>query len=240
MQSLDGELAFFEQTTATFVRTLPSFLVPGPLLYVPSSDLFVVAGAANTLAAYKYQALAAATAGSVTEAGERDELPAAGGEAAASVGAGKRVVAEWEMVLGEYVVDLRLARFSKARRAGQWDVVALCERSLVCLNGDSGEVRLEHRLGVAPVCMAVFPAGRASETTSAGDADALLVASQGGSLRVYRGSQLLWFAPFFLLCVASTRVASRFWVPISCLACNLATPNFIPILTLSRHAGRPT
>lgn len=44
VQSLDGVLTFFEQESFGFCCFLPSFLLPGPLVYVRKIDSFVTAG----------------------------------------------------------------------------------------------------------------------------------------------------------------------------------------------------
>ena len=41
VQSLDGTLSFFEQETFAFIRFLPGFLLPGPLVFLPHTDSFL-------------------------------------------------------------------------------------------------------------------------------------------------------------------------------------------------------
>ena len=41
VQSLDGTLSFFEQETFAFIRFLPGFLLPGPLVFLPYTDSFL-------------------------------------------------------------------------------------------------------------------------------------------------------------------------------------------------------
>jgi Bardet-Biedl syndrome 9 protein len=41
VQSLDGTLSFFEQESFAFVRFLPGFLLPGPLVFLPHTDFFL-------------------------------------------------------------------------------------------------------------------------------------------------------------------------------------------------------
>ena len=62
VQSMDGQLAFYEKETCAFTRFLPGFLVPGPLCYCPQLDAIITCNAAFKVECYKYQALAAAQA----------------------------------------------------------------------------------------------------------------------------------------------------------------------------------
>eukprot|EP00913_Durusdinium_trenchii_P004632 g4301.t1 len=58
IQSLDGVLSFFEQESFAFSRMISaSFLVPGPICYVPKIDSFVICTNAMCIEAYRYQAL---------------------------------------------------------------------------------------------------------------------------------------------------------------------------------------
>ena len=63
MQSLDGVLSVFEQDSAAFRRQLPasSFLIPGPMIYLPKSDTFVTTDSAMFMHAYRYSVLASAS-----------------------------------------------------------------------------------------------------------------------------------------------------------------------------------
>lgn len=54
MQSLDGQLSFFEGEAISFKRFLPNFLLPGPLAYVPDTDSFVTANSSMVLESYKF------------------------------------------------------------------------------------------------------------------------------------------------------------------------------------------
>ena len=62
VQSMDGQMAFFEQEALIFARFLPDFLLPGPLCYCPTLDAFITCNSALEVVCYKYQTLAAAQA----------------------------------------------------------------------------------------------------------------------------------------------------------------------------------
>eukprot|EP00891_Asterochloris_glomerata_P005194 jgi/Astpho2/5194/e_gw1.00074.78.1_t len=46
VQSMDGQMAFFEQEALIFARFLPDFLLPGPLCYCPTLDAFITCNSA--------------------------------------------------------------------------------------------------------------------------------------------------------------------------------------------------
>lgn len=54
VQSMDGMLMFFEQDSYSFGRFLPGFLLPGPLVYNPRTDSFLMVSSARQLESYKY------------------------------------------------------------------------------------------------------------------------------------------------------------------------------------------
>lgn len=60
VQSLDGQLAVFEQERFAFRRPLDGCLLPGPLAYVPRTDSLVTCTSEMLLDSYRYAALASA------------------------------------------------------------------------------------------------------------------------------------------------------------------------------------
>ena len=61
MQSMDGQLSFYEQDHSSFTRQLERCLVPGPICYVAKTDSIVIATCEMTVESYKYVVAAAAT-----------------------------------------------------------------------------------------------------------------------------------------------------------------------------------
>jgi hypothetical protein len=53
VQSMDGQLAVYEQDAHAFTRDIPGLLVPGPLLYVLRIDSFVLANSELGLDCYR-------------------------------------------------------------------------------------------------------------------------------------------------------------------------------------------
>lgn len=184
VQSYDGQLSIFECEGFAFARFLPNFLVPGPLAYCEQSDSFVTCNCAFELESYKYKALAAATA-------EKQEPPAgSGGAGSGSVGhhpVGKRVAADWRMILGEMALDIRPGRLTPGLQAYQADLVVLCEHH-VFLISSAGQITFQKRLEYHPACACVYAVPGAK---GPGGPDNLLVATHTRNLLVYRGSTLV-------------------------------------------------
>lgn len=53
VMSLDGILTFFEQEHFAFCCFLPDFLLPGPIAYVETKDIFVTFGSNWYLQSYR-------------------------------------------------------------------------------------------------------------------------------------------------------------------------------------------
>ena len=58
---------------------------------------------------------------------------------------------EWSLNVGEQVVDILVARFSRALSSTQVDIIVLCERSMFCLK-ESGAVRFQKRFDYPTAC----------------------------------------------------------------------------------------
>ncbi len=141
VQSLDGTLNLFEQDTFAFSRFLPDFLLPGPIVYAPRTDSFVVASSSHRIESYRYQALAAA-----------GDAAAAGGQQrpkSDDVVSGKRVAADWILGLGEEVARLQVV--AAAERDRPDTLVAVGART-VCAMYDTGVVVFMKKLDFAPLC----------------------------------------------------------------------------------------
>uniref|UniRef100_A0A383VDZ0 PTHB1 N-terminal domain-containing protein n=1 Tax=Tetradesmus obliquus TaxID=3088 RepID=A0A383VDZ0_TETOB len=214
VQSYDGQLTFFEQEAMAFSRFLPSFLLPGPLAYAAASDSFITSTAGLELVAYKYSNLAAAS-GSKEQQQQQQQ---AGGPPAGAV-SGKRIQADWTVVLGEAALDIRTGRITANTRAdAPADILVLAEHTFFVLNLQ-GQLLLQRRLDYHPACCWPFPAGPDSSSSSSSATanpnqqqqqrppENLLVATHTKALMVYRGQELAWAARLEMLPVA-VRVAA--------------------------------
>ena len=53
VQSMDGMLTFFEQETYSSKISLPNFLLPGPIVYLSTTDSFVTVSCVRQVEVYK-------------------------------------------------------------------------------------------------------------------------------------------------------------------------------------------
>jgi Bardet-Biedl syndrome 9 protein len=67
----------------------------------------------------------------------------------------KRLQVEWSMNVGEQILDLFVARYSRSLTATQIDIVALGERSLYCFK-ENGGLRFQKRLDFHPSCVTPY------------------------------------------------------------------------------------
>ncbi|KAJ7985514.1 hypothetical protein DPEC_G00352840 [Dallia pectoralis] len=171
IQSMDGMLMFFEQESYSFGRFLPGFLLPGPLCYCCRTDTFLTVSSARQLESYRYETLAVAT-----EAETRQDADQP------SKTAGKRLTADWTLVLGEQALDLCAPSFSPSSSS-----IFVCgERNLYCLK-DNGQIRFMKKLEYNPSCF--LPYASVSEDTTN-----ILMGNHNNRLLVYQEVTLKWAA----------------------------------------------
>ncbi|XP_045064661.1 protein PTHB1 isoform X2 [Coregonus clupeaformis] len=171
IQSMDGMLMFFEQESYSFGRFLPGFLLPGPLCYCSRTDTFLTVSSVRQVESYRYETLAVATDAETRQDAEQH-----------SKTAGKRLTAEWTLVLGEQALDLCVPSFSPSSSS-----IFVCgERNLYCLK-DNGHIRFMKKLEYNPSCF--LPYSSVSEGTTN-----TLVGNHNNMLLVYQDVTLKWAA----------------------------------------------
>lgn len=184
IQSMDGMLMFFEQESYGFGRFLPGFLLPGPLSYCIRTDSFITVSSARQVECYRYETLAVAT-----DADTRQD------SAQQSKSSGKRLTAEWTLVLGEEALDICVPNTSPVMSS----IFVLGERNLFCLK-DNGQIRFMKKLEFNPSCF--LPYASVSEGSTN-----VLMCNHNNMLLVYQDATLKWAAQ--LSCVPVTvRVAN--------------------------------
>lgn len=124
VQALDGTLSFYEQESFVFSRQLPDFLLPGPLIFVPSTDAFVTCNSHFHVDSYRYQVLA-----ETSEDGS------------------KQLVSEWSFNIGESALDIACVTHSPT----EVDILVLGEHNLFCLR-DHGSLKFMKRFEFHPRC----------------------------------------------------------------------------------------
>ncbi|KAM9439745.1 protein PTHB1 isoform 1-T1 [Clarias gariepinus] len=186
IQSMDGMLMFFEQESYAFGRFLPGFLLPGPLCYCPRTDAFITVSSSRQVECYRYETLAVATDADTRQNPEQQ-----------SKGSGKRLTAEWTLVLGEQALDICVPSVSPSASS----IFVLGERNLFCLR-DNGQIRFMKKLEYNPSCFLPYASGNVSEGTTN-----VLLANHNNMLLVYQDTTLKWAAQLAGVPV-SVRIAS--------------------------------
>ncbi|TRY97356.1 hypothetical protein DNTS_031697 [Danionella cerebrum] len=182
--SMDGMLMFFEQESYAFGRFLPGFLLPGPLSYCIRTDSFITVSSARQVECYRYETLAVATD---AETKQDSSLQ--------SKSSGKRLTADWTLVLGEEALDICVPNTSPTMSS----IFVLGERNLFCLK-DNGQIRFMKKLEYNPSCF--LPYGPVSEGTTN-----ILVCTHNNMLLVYQDVTLKWAAQLSCVPVA-VRIAN--------------------------------
>ncbi|XP_029110118.1 protein PTHB1 isoform X2 [Scleropages formosus] len=180
IQSMDGMLMFFEQESYAFGRFLPGFLLPGPLCYCGRTDTFITVSSARQVESYKYEVLAVAT-----DADEEHERKTSG----------KRLTADWTLVIGEQALDIVVPTFTSTS-----SIFVLGERNVYCLK-DNGQIRFMKKLEYNPSCFLPYASGMSEGTTN------LLMGNHNSTLLVYQDVTLKWAAQLSCVPVA-VRVAN--------------------------------
>uniref|UniRef100_A0A8C1ZK38 Protein PTHB1-like n=1 Tax=Cyprinus carpio TaxID=7962 RepID=A0A8C1ZK38_CYPCA len=184
IQSMDGMLMFFEQETYAFGRFLPGFLLPGPLSYCIRTDSFITVSSIRQVECYRYETLAVATDADTRQDSDQQ-----------SKSSGKRLTADWTLVLGEEALDICVPNTSSAMSS----IFVLGERNLFCVK-DNGQIRFMKKLEFNPSCF--LPYGSVSEGSTN-----ILMCNHNNMLLVYQDVTLKWVAQLSCVPVA-VRVAN--------------------------------
>ena len=137
VQAFDGQVYIFEGGQQVHVTFFEDFLVPGPLLYVAETDMFVTCSSAYELQAYTYSSIIQA---SQTKA----EAEAAG--TGYDLTKRKTLTPTWSKLIGEVAVDLQLM---PAQASAPTAIVVVGERTiLIC--SQQGEPLAQRKLEYHP------------------------------------------------------------------------------------------
>uniref|UniRef100_A0A672MEK3 Bardet-Biedl syndrome 9 n=1 Tax=Sinocyclocheilus grahami TaxID=75366 RepID=A0A672MEK3_SINGR len=184
IQSMDGMLMFFEQETYAFGRFLPGFLLPGPLSYCIRTDSFITVSSTRQVECYRYETLAVATDADTRQDSDQQ-----------SKSSGKRLTADWTLVLGEEALDICVPNTSSVMSS----IFVLGERNFFCLK-DNGQIRFMKKLEFNPSCF--LPYGSVSEGSTN-----ILMCNHNNMLLVYQDVTLKWASQLSCVPVA-VRVAN--------------------------------
>lgn len=184
IQTMDGQLNFFEQEKFLFTRFLSnpqgqetSFLLPGPMCFNSQSDSFITSTSTFEVHSYRYTTFASSSGSQQKEGAD-----------------GRKLRCDWSVNVGEDVIDIRIARFTQGQPGQSYsysgmDIIVLADRTLFVIR-DTGEIRAQKRLDFFPSC--VYPYlldGRHGDKVHN-----LLVGTHTAQLMVYSDQKLMWSA----------------------------------------------
>jgi len=181
LQTMDGQLSFFEQEKHLFSRFLSNpqagteehFLLPGPLCYNSSQDSFITSTSTFEVQAYRYS-----TFTSSSGSGYRDGAD------------GKKLRCDWSVNIGEDVVDIKMAKFARSERtSGGSDIVVLGDRTLYVLS-ENGDIKIQRRLDYHPSCLVPYTL----DSKQGDKIQNILVGTHTAQLMVYNDQKLVWSA----------------------------------------------
>jgi Bardet-Biedl syndrome 9 protein len=171
VQSLDGQLAFYEQDHFTFSCFLTDSLLPGPLIYNKNTDSFITFNSCQELESYKYQILASSSNEKSIDSG------------------GKRIQAEWSINIGEEVHDIKIARYSQSLSASQNEIIVIGDRTLFTIK-ESGKITSQKRLDYFPSAFCVYTQSMEKAVARHN----LIIGTHNKTLMIYKDPKLVWSA----------------------------------------------
>lgn len=180
--SIDGELLFLDQDSCA--RQLDGFLLPAPLTYCQTSDLFFTCNSSFDLQCYNFQSFTVA----------RQEENASPVE--------HRSALNWEVCIGEAALQILTVKVpssmhSKATTTSSTEVsdvnssiriLLLSSRSLFIISED-GCLMFHQRFNFTPVmCHALLPPTSGDEGSNL----SILIVDSSDYMMIYRGMQMVW------------------------------------------------
>ncbi|XP_045519580.1 protein PTHB1 [Pieris brassicae] len=164
IQALDGALSFFDQDTFLFMCLFDDIIIPTPIGYVLSNDVFIICKSTWIMEIYSYQQLR-----------ELSEL---------SGRQNKKNIPQWTYSPGEEISALQVIRTSSTFSS----IITLGERYLYCFQ-DNGLMKFMIRFDFMPVCFYAYLIGWYYEPNSR---LIIMVVSDDAKLYVYEDTTLLW------------------------------------------------
>ena len=182
--SIDGELLFLDQDSCVFARQLDGFLLPAPLTYCQTSDLFFTCNSSFDLQCYNFQSFTVACQ-------EENASPVE-----------HRSALNWEVCIGEAALQILTVKVpssmhSKATTTSSTEVsdvnssiriLLLSSRSLFIISED-GCLMFHQRFNFTPVmCHALLPPTSGDEGSNL----SILIVDSSDYMMIYRGMQMVW------------------------------------------------
>lgn len=202
VQSMDGKLQVFDQSSAAFTSQLIDCVLPGPICYFPRIDAIVTTTNANFLECYSYQTLASSGISQTNQ--QRNFMNSEFGAPSTNSSTNfvlkpiKTALAEWDVNIGETCKQISEGFFSNIATSStnkddhhqsspKKELLVLGEKTVFIIK-ESGKILQQMRLETKPCCVCVYPI----PDQKSDHLDGFLLASEDNTIRVYREFNLIW------------------------------------------------
>ena len=184
VQSLDGNLVFYEQESLAFNRFLPNCLLPGAMAYFSNSDSFVLSTSLWTIDSYRYQVLAIAnTDDNDSQQSNNTNIK------------GRKVTPDWTLSLGESIIDMKVVSLEKSVSY----LIVLGERNLFAIK-ENGSIWFMKKFDFNASCLTAY----ANDTK---DSVISVVATHVSTLIIYCNDRAMWATQLPFIPVAIQRAS---------------------------------
>ena len=139
VQAFDGQVYIFEGSQQFHTTFFEDFLVPGPIVYLPSTDSFITCSSAYELQSYSYSSIIQSS---------QVKSDVAAGASSQDLAKQKAPSPRWSLVMGELAVDLVLDQ-RQASKGHDSDIVVVGERTILICTQD-GQLKSQRRLDYHP------------------------------------------------------------------------------------------
>lgn len=217
VQSLDGKFQIFEQASHTLTRQLVNCFIPGPIIYVPKIDSFVLVTCNGTVECYRYQVLVSSQDDIITSSrvNPSSSSSTSSSSAANRLGMIRPILIEWSTELGEQCYNMYVGNFSSLnyskKNPGEDlefetgnEILMICERSIFLLKVESGRIIQQRRIekGISGIGGGIMPSipsssrlssiSTSSVTCLSGVPSKFFVIDTDGTIFIYNEFNLVW------------------------------------------------
>ncbi|ESO08643.1 hypothetical protein HELRODRAFT_74811 [Helobdella robusta] len=186
VQSLDGVISIYEQEVYALSRCLPNSLIPGPIVYVGSTDCFVTVSSARMVECYELQTIATSS-DNVSKA--QDGISSSG----------KKINAFWTFITNDNARDIQVVTHHTSNKQNIY--VLGCERNLYAFTS-SGVIFLMKKFEFDPSSFFVYSPNVEELTVN------ILITTHNKTLLVYKNTTLQWAANLANVPVQVARIST--------------------------------
>lgn len=214
VQSLDGKFQIFEQASHLLTRQLVNCFIPGPLIYVPKIDSFVLVTCNGTVECYRYQVLVSSQDDIITSS-RVNPSSTSSTPTSSRPSLVRPILIEWSMELGEQCYSMHVGNFSSLSHGKKSsnentdfetgnEILMVCERSIFLIKVESGRIIQQRRVekGISGIGGGIMPAIPSSSSQSAISTSSLsslsgvptkfFIIDTDGTIFIYNEFNLVW------------------------------------------------